>query len=80
MKKKRRKPKREFIDINGYMVFEHRAYFSDYLEAQVGAKWGLIKRTLFDAGYTARQVNEYRDGLLADFDRLCSKYHFTSIV
>ena len=80
MKKKRRPAKREFIDINGYLVFEHRAYFSDYLETEVGAKWGIIKRSLFDAGYTVTEVNDYRDRLLDDFNALCNEYHFTSII
>ncbi len=81
MKKKRRgKRKREFEDIAGFVVFEKRANFSDYLENEVGAKWHTIKRTLYDAGYTAIAVNEYRDGLLSDFRALCRAHGFTEYI
>ena len=76
----RRKQKREFENIAGFLVFEKRAYFSDYLENEVGANWHTIKRTLYDAGYTAAAVNEYRDGLLADFRELCSDHGFIAWV
>ena len=78
--KKRRKPKREFIEINGWLVFEHRAFFSDYLENEVGAKWNMIKRSLFDAGFTAADVNEYRDNLLADFKTICNDNGFIAMI
>lgn len=78
--RKKKTPKREFIDINGYLVFEHRAYFSGYLEAEAGAKRGMIKRSLHDAGYTAQDVNDYRNRPLDDFNALRRKYHFTSII
>lgn len=77
---KGKKRKREFVEINGYLVFEHHAFFNDYIEAEIGAKWGLIKRTLFDAGYTAAEVSEYRDRLLKDFDEFCRKYSFVKII
>lgn len=81
MKKKRRgKRKREFENIAGFVVFEKRAYFSDYLENEVGAKWHTIKQTLYDAGYTAIAVNEYRDGLLSDFRELCRAHGFTECI
>ncbi len=79
MKKQGRgKHKREFENIAGFLVFEKRAYFSDYLENEVGAKWHTIKRTLYDAGYTTAAVNEYRDGLLADFRKLCDDHGFAA--
>ena len=80
MKKAQRKRKREFEDIDGLLVFEKRAYFSDYLEAQIGAKWHLIKRSLYDAGYTSIEVNAYRAGLLEDFKAMCKDHGFKEFI
>jgi len=76
MKKGKKKTKREFVEVDGMLVFEKRAFFNDYLEAQIGANWFLIKRSLFDAGYTAQEANDYRDGLLADFREMCREHGF----
>lgn len=76
-RERQKKRKREFEDIAGFLVFEKRAYFASYLENEVGASWRMIKRTLYDAGYTAVEVNEYRNKLLSDFKELCSAYGFT---
>lgn len=78
--KKRKKVKREFVDVAGMLVFEHHAYFKDYLEAQIGAGWHLIKRSLFDAGYTVAEVNAYRDALLEDFDKICKENGFVKYI
>lgn len=78
--KRGKRRKREFKEAAGMIVFERRAYFNDYLEAQVGARWHLIKRTLYDAGYTTVAVNEYRDGLLADFRAVCRENGFTDFI
>ena len=78
--KRKKKIKRDFKEVDGLLVFEKRAYFSDYLEAQIGAKWHLIKNTLYDAGYTTTEVNAYRDGLLEDFKAMCDAHGFTKYV
>ena len=66
--------KREIENVAGMVVIDKAAYFNHYLEAQVGARWHLIKRTLYDAGYTTVAVNEYRNGLLADFRAVCKEH------
>lgn len=76
----RRKRKRELEDIAGFLVFEKRAYFSDWIENEIGAKWRTVKQTLYDAGYTAMAVNEYRDGLLSDFQALCRAHGFKEYI
>lgn len=78
---KKRKHKRNFEDAGGgLLVFDKKAYFNDYLEIQIGAKWQAIKNSLYDAGYTTAEVNAYRDDLLEDFKELCKEKGFTTYI
>lgn len=76
----RRKRKLEFENIAGFLGFEKRAYFSDYLENEIGASWYKIKCSLYDAGYTTTEVNEYRERLLSDFRELCRVHGFAEYI
>lgn len=78
--RRKKKVKREFIEIDGMLIFERKAFFKDYLETQIGANWFLIKRSLFDAGYTAEETNEYRNKLLNDFRSMCKEHGFTEYI
>ena len=76
-----RKKKKPIFYVECLPVYENRTiYFNNYLQEQIGAKWQQVKNSLYDAGYTSSGVNEYRDGLLADFNALCSEYHLRGVI
>lgn len=65
----------------GLTVFEpNTVYFNDYLFTYIGAKWQPIKESLYDAGYQVTEVSQYRDGLLADFKKLCRENGYYGII
>lgn len=77
----KRKPRRKTVDPKtGLTVFEpNTVYFNNYLEEYIGAKWNAIKGSLYDAGYQASEVSDYRDKLLEDFKVICKENNFYGI-
>lgn len=76
------KQKKRAIDtIEGLRVFAPgKVYFNEFLTEYIGAPWQPIKNSLYDAGYTTREVMEYRDGLLSDFYDICERNGLHGIV
>lgn len=48
-----------------------RCYFNHWLTWNIGANWGIIKDELYEAGYSAQEVNDYRDELVEQFKNWC---------
>ena len=66
--KRKRKDKR----ITGYIgeIPIYRGceiHFNHFLHEQIGGNWFEIRDDLYNYGYTAAEVNEYRNKLLKDF-------------
>lgn len=78
----KKKHRRRAVDLKtGLTVFEpNTVYFNDYLKTYIGAKWQAIKNSLYDAGYQALEVSQYRDDLLGDFNRICAENNYHGIV
>lgn len=55
-------------------------FFNEYLEIYVGAKWQQIKSSLYDAGYTTVEVNEYRNEQLKDFNKICKENSLNGVI
>lgn len=55
-------------------------FYNEYLEIYVGAKWQQIKSSLYDAGYTSAEVNDYRNEQLKDFNKICKEKNLCGIV
>ena len=74
----KKKHRRRAVDPKtGLTVFEpNTVYFNDYLKTYIGAKWQAIKNSL----YQALEVSRYRDGLLDDFNRICTENNYHGIV
>lgn len=75
--KKKTKPTRT---IQCMPIYGRKCYFKHYLINQIGGTWGQIKDNLYAEGYTATEVNDYRNDLLEDFWRLCKKNNLKGIV
>ncbi len=76
-KKKKARPKK---DVQCMPVYGNKVYFNHYLLNQIGATWQQVKNSLYDAGYTCLEVNEYRNGLLEDFRAVCEENHLHGII
>lgn len=55
-------------------------HFNDYLRQQVGAGWYFLRAILYDTGYSAMEVYEYREGLLRDFRKLCRENGYVPMI
>ncbi len=62
------------------VVEPNMVYFNNYLRVYIGASWPEIKAELYAQGYKTRQVNEYREEKIREFEDLCDKYGFNSII
>ena len=62
------------------VVEPNMVYFNNYLRVYIGASWAEIKTELYAQGYKTRQVNEYREEKIREFEDLCDKYGFNSII
>ena len=78
MRKKRKSKATKIIQC--MPVYGNTLHFNSYLNIQIGATWPQIKNGLYDAGYTAAEVNEYRNGLLDDFRAFCKENHLIGSV
>lgn len=76
-KKKKARSKK---DVQCMPVYGNKVYFKHYLLNQIGATWQQVKNSLYDAGYTCIEVNEYRNGLLEDFRAVCEENHLHGII
>lgn len=76
-KKKKNRPKKDILCMP---VYGNKVFFNHYLQQQIGAGWQQMKNSLYDAGYTSVEVNEYRNGLLEDFREVCEKNHLHGII
>lgn len=67
-------------DIQCMPVYGNKVFFNHYLQQQIGGTWQQVKNSLYDAGYTSLEVNEYRNGLLEDFRAVCDENHLHGII
>ena len=55
-------------------------HFDHYLKEQIGASWWDIRDDLYESGYSALEVSDYRDSLLADFKKLAANNGLRPII
>lgn len=55
---------------------DNTVYFSSFLLVQIGAGWNDIKHSLYESGWNAKQVSDYRDELINDFVATCRNHGY----
>lgn len=55
-------------------------HFNDFLRQQIGAGWYAVKEMLYEYGFEAGAVYEYREKLLKEFRAICRKYGYVPVL